>query len=84
MGEDPITNKVKQDYRATFDTDVGRRVLAHMLTELHFFDEVTSEEETALSNYAHRILYHLGVLHGNSIPELVTQLLTVNRLGREE
>ena len=81
LGDDGPPDTVKLDYRSTFDTDVGRRVLTHMLTELHFFDEAVSEEEITLSNYARRILSHLGILRGNRIPDIVNYLMSIKTYG---
>ena len=81
LGGDTPVDTIKEDYRRTFDTDIGRRVLAHMLTELHFFDESVSEEEMVLSNYARRVLYHLGVFRGNHIPDIVNYLMSINTYG---
>lgn len=83
LGDGNLPDTVKLDYRSTFDTDVGRRVLTHMLTELHFFDEVVSEEEVTLSNYARRILNHLGILRGERIPDIVNYLMSIKTFGQK-
>ena len=83
LGDGNLPDMVKLDYRSTFDTDVGRRVLTHMLTELHFFDEVVSEEEVTLSNYARRILNHLGILRGERIPDIVNYLMSIKTFGQK-
>jgi len=67
-----------QDYRRTFNTEHGRRVLTHMLAELHFFDAiVASEEEIALSNYARLLLNHLGVWDSKYVPDIVNHLMSI-------
>jgi len=73
--EEDTLDDIREEYRRTFDTDSGRRVLTHMLTELHFFDEKSSEEEVHLSNYAVRILFYLGIVVGENIPTVVSKLL---------
>jgi hypothetical protein len=78
VGEKPFPDNIREDYRRTFDTDVGRRVLTHILTELHFFDEVISEEEVTLNNYARRILHHLGILRSDLILDVTQALMTID------
>jgi hypothetical protein len=75
-----VEKDVQEIYRRTFDTDAGRQVLAHMLVELHFFDELVSEEEVALSNYARKLLNRLG-LRAEHIPEIVTQIISIKLEG---
>lgn len=83
LGDGDLPDMVKLDYRSTFDTDVGRRVLTHMLTELHFFDEVVSEEEVILSNYARHILGHLGILRGERIPDIINHLMSIQTFRKK-
>jgi hypothetical protein len=59
--------ETQEAYRRVFSSADGRKVLTHMLTELHFFDEVVTDSELALSNYARRILYYLGVISAQSL-----------------
>lgn len=81
LGDDSPPDTVKEDYRRTFNTETGRRVLAHMLVELNFFGESVSEEEVVLNNYARRLLYHLGVLRGENIPVIVAGLMNIKTHG---
>jgi len=63
---------VVEAYRRVFSTPEGRRVLGHMLVELHFFDEIIeSPEEIALSNYARRLLRNTGIWKGINIPGII-------------
>ena len=49
-------------FRETFNTKVGRQVLAVMLVEMDFFNsEKSTPEEVARSNYAAKILRYLGI-----------------------
>jgi len=70
--------KMTEMYRATFDSGVGRNVLAHMLTELHFFDEIiSSEEERALANYARKLLNRMGIWKAANVKEIITAFLRI-------
>ena len=66
-GPDQIMRETTEAYRRVFSSVDGRKVLTHMLTELHFFDEVLTDKELALSNYARRILYYLGVINADTL-----------------
>ena len=49
-------------YRACFNTDAGRRVLGHLLSEAGYFDtDVKTPEEAAVLNYAKKILTNIGL-----------------------
>lgn len=67
--------EVRKAYNLLFTSSYGQKVLAHMLVELHFFDEITTEEEQVLSNYAKRLLYRIGVLQGFNINLFVDAIL---------
>ena len=55
-------NYTQMDYRNCFSTDVGRRVLGHMLLEAGFFDtDLKTPEEIAVENYVKNILKVMGV-----------------------
>jgi len=55
-------NYTQMDYRNCFSTDVGRRVLGHMLLEAGFFDtDLKTPEEIAVENYVKNILKIMGV-----------------------
>jgi len=52
----------KRLYRSVFGTPEGQRVLAHMLQDMGFFaDNVNTEEQMILFNYAKTILRRCGV-----------------------
>ncbi len=57
---DPI-KEIRESYRRVFAGQEGKAVLTHLLSELHFFDEVVDPGEIALSNFARRVLFFLGV-----------------------
>jgi hypothetical protein len=52
---------IREAYRRVFSTHDGKMVLTHLLSQLHFFDEVVDSHEIALSNFSRRLLYFLGV-----------------------
>ena len=55
-------NYTQMDYRNCFSTDVGRRVLGHMLLDAGFFDaDLKTSEEIAVENYVKNILKIMGV-----------------------
>jgi len=50
------------DYRATFSTDAGKRVLAHLLLESGYFDcDLKTEGEIAVLNFVKKIIRNLGI-----------------------
>ena len=50
-------------YRDTFSTPSGKRVLAHLLADMGFYDsKIYTVEEIAVANYAKKILIRLGVI----------------------
>ncbi len=57
---DPI-KEIRESYRTVFSGQEGKAVLTHLLSELHFFDEVVEGQELHLANFARRLLYFLGV-----------------------
>lgn len=53
---------IEKAYREVFTSGAGQEVLAHILSELDFFNtEVTTPEEVARANAARRILEHMGI-----------------------
>jgi hypothetical protein len=76
---DDRMKNVRQAYRRVFLSRDGRVVLTHMLSELHFFDEVVGDQEIALSNYGRRILYNLGALDPKNLADqsMVDALLAI-------
>lgn len=81
-GNDP-DRMLHDTYRSVFNTEVGRAVLTHILTELHFFDEIISTpEEIALSNYARTLLNRIGAWKGENVKDIVDSLMTIT-LKRE-
>ena len=63
-------------YRNVFNTDEGRVVLAHLLTDLGLFNELeATEEEVARHNAAIRILRNLGIIRPSNIAPMVNSLM---------
>jgi len=65
-------NYTQMDYRNCFSTDVGKRVLGHLLLEAGFFDSDLSPEEVAVENFMKNVLKRMGVYDD---PEKMTQVV---------
>jgi hypothetical protein len=66
-------------YRLVFNTPLGRRVLTHILTELHFFDGILANpEEIALRNYGIILLNRAGVWNAANVEEIVDGLMNIS------
>jgi len=70
--------EIKDAYHELFASQLGRKVLAHMLVELHFFDEAVKEEEVILSNYSRRLLSNIGIWRGGNVDGVVASLLKLD------
>jgi hypothetical protein len=58
-----IVDKVIDYYRDCFSTPSGKRVLAHLLADMGYFDNnLKSPEEVAVANYAKTLLVRLGII----------------------
>lgn len=67
------TKELMQQYRNVFSQREAVYVLTHMLIDLGFFDENTTQENLPLKNYGMRLL---GILGGGNISSgAVTALL---------
>lgn len=76
--------EIIQAYRTVFDTSTGQQVLGHMLTELHFFDEIiSSEEERVLANYGRKLLNRMGIWNAWNIDEIMRALCRIQPPGQE-
>lgn len=79
-----IEKEIQKDYRSVFTSREGRKVLTHMLAELHFFDELQlTDEEIMLSNYAKRLLSHIGVWKGMNVQEIVNAFIDIKKGGEK-
>lgn len=76
-------DEVKRMYREVFGTRVGKEVLAHMLVELGFFNEIVTDEQKVLANYARRILKIMGVIQPKNINDIIESLMNIS-FGEEE
>ena len=72
---DEKEEEVRKAYNLLFTSPHGQKVLAHMLVRLHFFDEIVSEDERILSNYANDLLNLIGVWQGINVDYVVQTLL---------
>ena len=77
----PVTKKddgVKRLYREVFSTRQGKEVLAHMLTELGFFNEIVfDQEQIANLNYARRLLKLMGVIQAKNVNKITDVLMSL-------
>jgi hypothetical protein len=71
-------DEVKRMYREVFGPRVGREVLAHMLVELGFFNEIVTEEQKVLANYSRHLLKLMGVLQPKNINVITDALMNVS------
>jgi hypothetical protein len=71
-------DEVKRMYREVFGTRVGKEVLAHMLVELGFFNEIVSDEQNILVNYSRHLLKLMGILQPKNINDIVEVLMKVS------
>lgn len=67
-------NEHIKDYRECFSTAAGKKVLAHLLADMGFFDDNVKPEEIILQNYARKILKNLGILHIENVQGMVEKL----------
>lgn len=68
---------IYQDYFLCFSTVPGKKVLSHLLTDLHFFDEVESDQEVIEQNIARRILHNVGAFHVEQIDNITGMLIKI-------
>lgn len=73
--EEEAEKEIRRAYNLLFTSPHGQKVLAHMLVRLHFFDEINSEEERVLSNYAKDLLNTIGVWQGINVDHVVQSFL---------
>jgi len=77
----PKYDITSDDYRLMFDSPHGQKVLAHLLIENHFLEEIETPEEVARRNTLIRMLHHAGILKESNVKLLVQKLLEVARIG---
>ena len=66
----------EMDYRTCFSSDVGRRVLGHLLAEAGYFDDdLQTPEEIAVENYAKGILRRMGILDISNIQQVINGMI---------
>lgn len=54
--EEEINKNLVRYFQEVFSSDKGRAVLNVILTDLHYFDVCTDDEDRALSNYAKMLI----------------------------
>jgi hypothetical protein len=73
------------NYRDTFCTESGKRVLAHMLADSGFFDDnIKTIEEIAVLNYVKRILRRLGVINLANLNYFAGAIIDAPYKGEQE
>ncbi len=70
------------DYRLMLDSPHGQKVLAHMLYDMYFIEEIETPEEMARRNTLIRILHYAGILKEENLTLLAQKLLEVARIGK--
>ena len=72
-------NYTQMDYRNCFSSDVGKRVLGHMLLEAGFFDsDLKTSDELAVENFMKNVLKIIGVYdHPDKMKQLVDKLMEI-------
>ncbi|HBH86427.1 MAG: hypothetical protein WAW31_10155 [Smithella sp.] len=74
--EEPV-DTIYQDYFLCFSSAPGKKVLSHLLTDLHFFDEALSDQEVIEQNIARRILHNIGAFHVEQIDNITGMLIKI-------
>lgn len=75
---------INDDYRYVFESEIGRRVLTHMLGELKFFPEALTEEDKALQNYARKLLRNIGIWDKDNSLNITIGLLNAGLKKKEK
>jgi hypothetical protein len=70
-GKSQEPDKLAEAYFLTFSSPHGQAVLAHLLVQLHVFDEVQSDEEMVLSNFGKRLLGYIGIICEDNVKDIV-------------
>ena len=70
----------KEDYQNILSTVSGQRVLAHLLAEYHFFQEIETIDEIAERNMLIRFLRNAGILEQKNAILLAQKLIDVGRV----
>jgi len=71
-------DEVRRMYREVFGTRVGKQVLANMLAELGYFNEIiATPEEIAHLNYARRLLSIMGIMQAKNVEGMVEMLMSL-------
>ncbi len=65
----------QSDFITLFSTQTGQRVLTKILTDLHFFSRVETEEEIGLNNYAKQLMSYFGEWDVGSEELIISRLI---------
>lgn len=70
---------IRQLYRSVFNGEStkaeGQELLAHLLVDMGYFNEIETEEERILHNYAQKIVKRVGIIQADTIDQYVAKLL---------
>jgi len=85
MYSDDINDETIELYRQVFSSPRGRKVFAHMVTELGLFDEVEPNDIGAvtLQNYAKHLCYRCGIYRGEIVDEIIKNLFKIPWFKKE-
>lgn len=73
------------EYRNVFGTENGRKVLAHMLTELGVFDTgYTDAGSVALQDYGKRLLWRCGIWCAENMQDMINCFFKISVKERED
>lgn len=79
-----LTDQTQITYRSVFGSAEGRKALGMLLIDLGFFDEADTPEQTALRNFAKRLLNKLGLFEIENIDKFVNKIFEIAPKGQEQ
>lgn len=79
FGQNPEKDReIIKDYRNTFSSPSGRKVLCHIVTELGLFDQVMeTEADRVRGDYAKRLLMLCGIWQPQNIEAIMDFLFQI-------
>ena len=75
FGSTKEEKEIQQKYRNVFSSPEGKEVLTHLLSLLHFFDEMVVEDDIVLRNFAYKLLGILGIWQSMNASRIVETFL---------
>ncbi len=78
LGTKKVTyeQEMRQSARRLYSSDLGRKVLTHMLGQMGFFTKAETEQEQVIKNFATDLMAEFGFTmgNGNMIIEAILKL----------